>query len=212
MIGVYTANFGSYDPPFPAKPTEGVVYRYFTDTPIEVSGWDVQVVEKPCAGAGHSSRYYFDQSCLVMPDCEYTILHGANARLVADPVALINKYLQSTDLALFKHPHRNCIYDEADIVVMMGKDTKANVDAHMARIAVSGMPRHWGLSTCIFMIRRNTLVMRAFEDAWWQMVSTGSYRDQLSFDFIRWKMNFPVTYIPGDPYTSEHIFKVERHH
>ncbi len=215
MIGVYVANFNLYDTPIPIVPVPGVVYRYFTNTPVTVSGWETHIISLPCPDSvRHSSRYYFDMSCVVMPDCEYTVMFGANSRLVADPRDLVERYLlhSSADSAMFRHPHRDCLYEEAQAVVQMGKEIRVNVEVQVSRYRAEGFPEHFGLFTNIINIRRNTKRMAEFEAAWWEEVKNGSYRDQLAFDYMRWKMKFPIEVIPGDPYVAKDIFVVERHH
>lgn len=215
-IAVYTAHFGQYDtPPYPpAVPSADVDFIYFTDQlPESVSTpWQVRLVAPPVSNPKHASRYYFDQSTVVLPDHTYTIMHGANAHLLVSAESLIETYMPrfSPDIAMFRHPHRSCLYKEVDAVVMLHKDVIENITPQIERYRTDGFPEHFGLSACTFIIRRNTPALEEFEQAWWQEVSTGSHRDQLSFDYVRWKLNFPITYIPGDVFCSS-IFRLGSH-
>ena len=215
ITSVYTANFAQYDSPprQPAASDPDIDFIYFTDQPFSSTFWQVRLVTPPIeANPKHSSRYYFDQSTVVLPDHSFTIMHGASAHLLVSAESLIETYMPrfTPDIALFRHPHRDCLYKEADTVVALHKDTAENVAPQLDRYRTEGFPEHFGLSACTFIIRRNTPALEEFEQAWWQEVSTGSHRDQLSFDYVRWKLNFPVTYIPGDVFCSS-IFRLGSH-
>lgn len=205
-IAVYTANFSDYDEiTNPVVVNPEVDYLYFTDSPTASSSvWQIVHVNPPCSTPQHSSRYYFDQSCLVAPDYDVTLMHGANSRLLYDPVELVNRCLSLyADMAIFKHPHRAHVLDEFNAVVQMGKDTEANVAPQRERYAKEGLFESGiGLSACIFMIRRNNQAVAEFEHLWWHEVENGSHRDQLAFDYVRWKTGIAVAWIPGDCFSS----------
>jgi len=44
---------------------------------------------------------------------EYSIWLDGNLKLLASPKELVEKYLNGFDIAVFKHPVRNCLYKEA---------------------------------------------------------------------------------------------------
>jgi len=183
-IDVYTANFGSYDVPVdPIVYNDCVDYLYFTDTAFQSDNtafqsdkWNIICVDPPCDTYQRSSRYYFTQSCVVAQNYDITIMHGANAQLLRDPVSLVDEYLTDNDMALFKHPYRKTVAGEFDAVVSMGKDTAGNVSAQRQRYWDSGFPDNIGLSACILIIRRNTRVVAGFERLWWNEVRNGSHK------------------------------------
>jgi len=193
MIGLYTALFGNYDTIQPTK-YNGIL---FTDQKYLDSdtGWKIEVVEAPHPDLRYASRYYFDQSCRVMPDYEYTIMHGANATLRWHPQDLVNLLPGNIDLACCEHPRGN-VYEEAKAVIRMGKDGKDVVNEQMERYRAEGFKGD-DLSALPLMVRRNTPALREFEDMLWQEVGGGSCRDQLAFDYCRWKLNFPIFRLSG---------------
>lgn len=207
MIGVYTALFGPYDNPL-SPYYSSADFVLFTDQPGHFDGWRVERVEPPHEDPRYASRYYFDQSCRVMPDYEYTIMHGANARLTTPPEELVKVLPDDVDIACFPHRHRQNVYQEAE--VCKGRKDKADViDAQISRYKSEGLPVDVRLSACILLVRRNTPRLREFEDFWWNEVKNGSCRDQLSFDYSRWKLGVDVVRLPTAAYGS--IFKVSRH-
>lgn len=203
MIGVYTALFGNYDTLLPAL-HGGIV---FTDQNITIPFWQMRYVTLPYRDPRYESRYYFDRSCLVMPDYEYTIMHGANAQLVMSPVDLVAKLPADIDIGLFRHPHRDNVYDEAEACIAYRKDKEEVIEKQMDRYQDEGFDGK-NLSACILMVRRNTSRLQEFEAMWWGEVNRGSCRDQLSFDYCRWKLGMPVYYLP---FGWNEVFKVGKH-
>lgn len=209
-LAVYTALFGDYDTISPVEIIDPLVdYICFTDKSFDAPPpWQVRVVERPHPDPRYASRYFFDQSTLVLPEYKCTIMHGANARLTTTPYPLLS-YLDKNDIAAFKHPHRSNVYSEFLACLQLGKDTWEKMQPQMMRYQAEGFPGD-GLSACILLVRHNTLELQAFERMWWEEVNIGSHRDQLSFDYCRWKLGMEVSTIPGDPFSSPY-FKVSAH-
>lgn len=193
MIGVYTALFGNYDTLQPT-PYNGIV---FTDQALKVDGWHTERVELPHDNPRYASRYYFDQSCLVMPEFFYTVMHGGNATLKVHPAELVELLPSGIDIGCLQHWQRQTVEAEAQACIRMHKDKRETIEAQMERYKDEGFSLDTRLSACILLVRRQTSRLREFETMWWNEVSSGSYRDQLSFDYCRWKLNFPVFYLPG---------------
>lgn len=95
-----------------------------------------------------------------------------------------------------EHPYRRCIYREAEEVVRIGLDTRECVDAVMARYRREKFPENFGLAESNFLLRKHGAEsLIAFSRAWWENVENFSRRDQLSFDYIRWKFPIAVDFI-----------------
>ena len=211
MIAVYTAIFGDYDTlKAPLFIDTLVDYIVFTDAPHLVTPfpWQVRTVTAPHSNPGKASRFYFDQSCRALPEYKYTVMHGANALLNCEASYLLS-FLRGNDIAAFRHPHRNNVYDEQKVIIQMGKDRAENTTAQMQRYRSEGFPGTT-LTACTLLVRRNTPALRQFEDLWWEEVRNGSYRDQLSFDYCRWRLDMGVSYLPGTLFSTDY-FKVGSH-
>lgn len=206
-IGIYAAMFGYYDdPPRALYPT-----TLFTNQNVRPEGWDVKQVEPPCKSNSYSSRYYFNQSCLVMPEYDFTIMHSSAAHITAPPERFLEFLPDGVDIACWKHPHRENVYQEAKACIRFHKDKPEVINVQMERYRSKGFPKSVVLSACILLVRRNTPRLREFEDFWWNEVKNGSCRDQLSFDYARWKLNMPIAYIPGSPYRRGDLFRIKKH-
>lgn len=208
-LAVYTANIGGKDPLREPLVVSGAAdYIYFTDQDFRSTVWDIRPI-KSTGDPTLQSRWYFDQSCMVLSEYEYTVMHGANSQLSVDPWELV-AYLDDADMAAYRHPHRDCVYKEAEACKAFGKGNPERIDEQMAFYAGEGYPRGNGLSACILLARRRTPALAAFEALWYTQVVRYSRRDQLSFDFARWIKGTPVAYLPGDPFNS-YIMAVHKH-
>lgn len=209
VIGVYTALFGPYDKVLEPRYRQ-VPFILFTDQDMKSDGWQVKQTKRPHPDARYASRFFFDQSCYCMPQFEYTIMHGAKTRLTMPPAKIVEYLPDNIDIACFAHPHRRTVYEEARACIGWRKDKPEVIKAQMARYRQAGFPKSFGLSACILLVRRNTQQLRDFEDMWWNEVKNGSCRDQLSFDYCRWKTGMEVAYLPGNLFKSP-MFRVGRH-
>lgn len=207
MIGVYSCLLGNYDNVLPAK-FGGVL---FTDQDILPAGWTIERVSPNLTDDNLNSRFYFCNSCEVMAGYDITIEHGADVQLQMAPEEIVERFLPDDhDIACFAHPHRTNVYEEGRLCGHWRKDNKDVIRQQMERYRREGF-RGNGLSTCILLIRRNNERVRGFEQMWWQEVKSGSRRNQLSFDYCRWKLGLDVARIPGSPYKRGDIMKVQKH-
>ena len=74
------------------------------------------------------------------------------------------------------------------------------------RYMEEGYPQDNGLTTNGIMFRnhKNPSIINLMED-WWLEIKHNSRRDQLSFDYIAWKNNFKIQYIPGDNRNNQYF-------
>ena len=208
-IAVYTAVFGGYDELLDVRVIGDNDYICFSDCEIEVpQPWQLRIVNRPHPDPRFASRYYFDQSTVVLPKYEYTIMHSGSAALDVLPETLL-QYLIRTDIAAFLH-RRSSVWREQAMIARTGRDTMDNMSPQIDRYRREGFPGS-PLSACTLLVRRNTPAIRRFEKRWWREVVNGSHRDQLSFDYVRWKLGMDITYIQGDVFHT-HIMRRRKHH
>lgn len=100
-------------------------------------------------------------------DVEYSIYHDASFSLTMDPREIIKLLPADRDIAMFRHPARDCVYDEGALLIQEGIGTRAKIEAQMGRYRGMGFPAHWGLWACGIIIRRHTTYVTLLEDLWW---------------------------------------------
>jgi hypothetical protein len=99
------------------------------------------------------------------------------------------KLLGDADIAVFRHPWRKCLYDEAGPASeRVPHNQKAVITEQMKRYKHEGMPKDFGMGECGMLIRRHNAVTEEFNEKWWAEICRFSRRDQLSFPYVWWKM------------------------
>lgn len=204
-IVVYTACFGNYDKPYNlVNLTSDVRYVWYTDknSRDKPKGW--KVIRQRCftktavRDARHRKICLNRYRPIWEADCSIWI--DSNMELLADPNALCEEYLDGYDWAMFTHPHRRNIIEEARECMRPGyeRDKPAIMNAQIQRYAKEGNPMGWRLMSTGLLIRRHTDSVKEFCEAWWKEVRKGSHRDQLSFPYTCFKLGLVYNVILGD--------------
>jgi len=218
---VYTAIFGDIDRLWSAN-TNGVKHIAFVDSQKEecdlISGrptnfpvWEQRVII-PNWDNRRTARHFKTMPHLYMPDADTWIWVDCNVRLMDTPQNIVDKYLQS-GFATFKHPDRDCVYDEAEICARVNKDKPEILGPQVARYYKEGMPKHWGLAETRVVLRTNNEINNTLDSMWWDEIRTHSLRDQVSLPYVFWKMGLKWSIIPGrcGPIHPVGPFKYMRH-
>jgi hypothetical protein len=129
-------------------------------------------------------------------DSEYSIYIDGNIRLRVPPETLVEKYLKNHDLAVFRHPQRDCLYEEATVCALRGLDDPEVIIEQVKSYEDSGFAKHKGLNECGIILRRHTDKAREFNDAWWSEYCRHSKRDQISFMYAVDKVGLRINSIP----------------
>lgn len=224
MIEVYTAITGNKDnvktvPAFP-----GHHYTLWTDEADYVKyldrGWhQVHKVAKFSKDKRfadrRNARLLKILSCQHYPDSEYTVWMDGSHSPVIPPAKIIEKYLKGTDklFAMFKHPVRDCIFQEAQTLKGLGLDHPELIDQQMKAYRADGMPAHFGLPATTVIIRKTTHQTREIELMWWEHICKYSSRDQLSLPYVLWKTNSldKLVYMEGHWQRNNYIRLVRAH-
>lgn len=199
-VVVYTAIFGGYDDLLPVDADE-MPHVCFTDKQVNVPGWDVRVVQSqnPCRDA----RMYKLLAHQWFPDVDISIWKDGCFDFAPGKIVEFMSCLGNNDLALFAHPSRNCVYQEAEAVIELGKAPAAQVREQMAKYRQDGYPAGNSLAATGVVIRRHTASITRLNDAWWSELMRFTMRDQLSFDYICWKNGLAYSIIPGNCWRNE---------
>ena len=212
---VYTAIFGKRDTlRDPEYVPEDCDFVCFTDQSFSSSVWDVRRVEPECDEPVLSAKVYKVLPHRYFPDYEQSIWVDGNISVQGDVHALLNSALATTNFAAFDHTRnvdsRDCIYDEAEEVLeLITQGRMKHVDPEVLREQVAtykraGYPEHKGLITAMILLRKHNdpKVIETME-AWWREIERYTQRDQVSFNYVAWKHNLPITYIDADSRNNE---------
>jgi hypothetical protein len=97
----------------------------------------------------------------------------------------------------FKHPQRNCIYQELQACIDYRKDNPVLMRKQIEFYRTEGYPTSKGLVETACVVRRHTPSSVRFDRLWWYMLDHHSLRDQLSFNYVAWKNDTAFGRIPG---------------
>ncbi len=196
---VYTAIMGNKD--FLHEPPVERDYDYtvFTDNPAVRSFCGTVILE----GFAYNDHALNAKMMKVLPhqyfpNHEYSLWIDGSIQLKANTVDhLISRHLSHSNLAILRHPERDCIYDEAHICSGSGLDHPQVIAQQMDKYRKEGYPDRNGLVEASVILRRHKeRDVVAFNEDWIEEVKYHSRRDQLSFNYVAWKQGFRYAEFP----------------
>ena len=116
------------------------------------------------------------------------------------------------NIYLLEHPERKTINNEFKAVVKYKKETIHMIKKIRKKFNIEKFPDNNGLAeTCLIVRRHNELNCINFMEKWFLEIKNYSHRDQLSFNYIFWRLgNKIVKYIPKN-YLSNYFRQHPRH-
>ncbi len=202
-IAFCTSITGGYDTlRLPEHLSPDIDYFLFTDRP-ETDGYgvfQVRPLEGPADNLTRASRHAKLQPHHCLAHYDIVVWCDANIIIRDDLGPLLRRFADSNlPVAFVPHPLRRCLYHEAVICALSGKDRTETIVAQMLAYQREGYPTDQGLiETGFFACRPQRPETRAFFDAWWGQLSRGSQRDQLSANYVLWKLGLPVFPLLGE--------------
>lgn len=139
-------------------------------------------------------------------DSEYSIWIDGNMRLLVPPEELV-EMMGDADCAVFRHPERDNIWDEADIIIERQKDNSIPVREQMVAYRRTTF-RKKDLGMCGLIVRRHTEEIIQRNERWWSEICRFSVRDQLSFPIV---FDGAVRYFDSIPLTGGRFFSRAKH-
>jgi len=198
-IAVITSSIGCNSILKPNK-FDGVDYHSFIDLE-KVSGW----TNHSCINFSSDPRYKNRRNAKVykilpfafLPDYDYYFWVDSTHTLSANPIEVIEKYLSHSDIAVFRHPDRNCIYTEGNFVKKIQFDHPNLLDDQLAFYKDMCYPENNGLYELPVRVQKNTKLTQKMGWMWWEQICMFSSRDQISFPFVCHQLGIKPTILPG---------------
>lgn len=200
---IYSAVFGNYDNVVkPQKVFKDVDYVLFTDQPVKQNPWRTvhvdwfDTVDEEFRNR-RSARHFKALPSLYMPKHKVSIWIDMTHEVHEHPKNIEKEYLQESDIALFRHELRDCVYQEASAVFQYSMDSKDNIDRQTHLYKTHKYPAHNKLWETPGVVRRNSTSMTKVGWMWWEMLCSYSSRDQISLPYILDKLKIKPTTLPG---------------
>lgn len=198
---VYTCMFGYSERfnDFHYDRAEGIDFVCFTDDPdLQSSFWEIRRFSEESLDPARFSKNFKHRPHRYFSDYDLSLYIDNTVRLRRSPEAIFQE-LGSSVFKCFRHPWRQCIYDEAKVVAELSKDDPDRVAAQIAEYRDLGYPENNGLIAATVLLRRhNDGSVAKLGESWHEQILTHSLRDQLSFNFIAWRQQFSPGYFGGD--------------
>jgi hypothetical protein len=184
---------------FAYEPDPSITFICFTDDPdLRSDFWEVRRVAPEMLDAPRASKRIKALPHRFLPEYDWSLYVDNTVRLKRRPRELFESFLggATSPLVCFRHPLRNCVYDEAEAVIELQFDDPERVRKQMAYYRHLGYPEQAGLAVGSFLLRRHhePALVRVME-RWHQQVLRHSLRDQLSLNPAAWFDRFAIEYL-----------------
>ena len=125
-------------------------------------------------------------------ECEVCVWVDANLLILDDMNKFIEKVGKETCFATITHPQRTDIYQESKAILKYKKDTMKNMQPQLDLYKSEGYPEKSGLHETNVIVRRYNEDVQKVLDLWEEMLRKYSHRDQMSFDYVLWKLGMKI--------------------
>ena len=193
-IVVYTVLVGDYEAlKEPQTLDPAARYILFTDNfTLKSEKWEVVALDTEGLSPRRASRLPKLLPHLYLPDHDISVYLDASLTIIEPDVATMARdALQDRDIAGYAHFERDCVFDEIEECLALGKVDKARTTSFRKRLKKEKFPRHWGLLENGFLVRRNSPVLRRINDLWFEEYIAGPERDQFSLMYVLWRAEVP---------------------
>jgi len=222
-IAVYTTIFGGYDRLL-AVPKQNIPANFFciTDAPSEIiekdfkntdESWKIIKAIQPRTDLHPRMRakWYKIFPWEINQLNEYDIIIFLDGCIQINSAFFVEFCIQNlkTDIALFAHPERNCIYDEVKASEIMVKYRNEAIH-EQAEYYKSFHPAGAGLYACTVIVRKPTTRVRALMMSWWHENIKFTWQDQLSLPVICRVHRIKPDILPGNLYDNAYFKRI--HH
>lgn len=176
-------------------------YYCFSDNPPKESIWKIgefyDFSIDPLFKHRMNAKLYKILSFLFAPGYDYYFWVDCTHMVQMKPSEIVDLYLKESDIAVFKHPERNCLYQEGEKVKQLNYDYHVKVDAQINYYKQMGYPENNGLYELPAFVYRNTSQIRQLMMSWWENINKFSSRDQISFPYVCYKLGIIPSIMPG---------------
>ena len=196
---IVTANIGQFDNirEDHYRQTNCRFVMFTDDKDAKSSLWELIQIRRKFVDPRQESRMYKWLFHKYLPDVEYSLWVDADVSIKIDINELIGKYLKNADIAIYPHRARNCIYKEAEKCIELKLDYVNVIKKQIEEYRLENYPDNNGLHESHIMLRRHTEEIKRFNEAVWANICSGSLRDQLSLNYIAWKLGIKINNLPN---------------
>ena len=143
--------------------------------------------------ATRNNRWHKMHPHILFPKDDLSIYIDGNINVLTPKLFDIVKANAQKKLSVPLHYARDCVYDEANEVILDKRDTPENIRKILDFLKKEKMPAHYGLTENNILIRHHKdPLVKKMMDEWWSFIEKVTKRDQLSFSYILWKNGIKI--------------------
>lgn len=191
---IYTAVIGNYDEILqPQVIDDRFDYVLFSNEIEEkqIGVWQVRPITYVNDIQTKIARYVKTHPEELLPEYDISVWMDANIQIASSDFYLRVCELSDnkTILSTVKHPKLTCIYQEM-LVMVYGRYEKESVVVDWGHfLRKENYPRDNGIVETGVLFRNHSVpAIKDFDEQWWWCIDNYSRRDQLSFNYVLWKL------------------------
>lgn len=201
---IYTAITGGYNILRPHPEIDGVEWIAFVDWNTPALGWEVRRIQTPAGMTPRRAAKYFKmRPDLVLPEYDRTIWIDGTVRVESPAfVEEAMSWTSGSGIAMFRHPERDDIWDEADVSLTMPKYMAEPIAAQVSHYLDCGFPHRSGLWCGGIIARQHTGLVKQLGEAWLAEVDRWSIQDQISLPYVLRELDIVPGAFPASLYEN----------
>ncbi len=204
---VFTCITGLYDKLSDIRREPGFDYICFTNNPLLKSAtWSVIHIDDILSDLVLARKVKL-LAHQYLPDYDLTIWMDAPIIVKESITSFLENEceLDRYDMVCFKHSRRDCIYDEIEACVNLGKETPKRAGRIRSFLEEQQYPAHNGLIESTVMVRKNKREINQLMEDWYSILIRYSRRDQLSFNYCLWKRPVSIKFLDMHVYHCKYF-------
>ena len=180
---------------------DGIDFICFTDDPeLRSDFWKIELLPRePLLHPARAAKRIKASPHVYLAEYDWSLYIDNTVRLKAAPSRFFDEFLapSTSPLLCFRHFERDCVYEEAKVVVSLGFDSPERVNTQMALYRYLGYPAKNGLAKTTLLLRKHQdPALQRVMKTWSEQTFCHSKRDQLSLLPACWFEHFDIEYIP----------------
>lgn len=213
---VYTAIMGSardtlreiVAPPDPrGREVRFICFSDFLSSADAPRGWEIRPPLWRHINSRRMARWHkFMAHAALGEPVDFSLWHDGTQQLLVNPWELVDRYLSpDCEMALSRHPERDCVYQELEMCLRLALDDPETMRRQVERYREEGYPAHHGLFEMAAVLRAHVPRMKEFNERCWREINYGSLRDQLCVNYVLWKMGLTPSVMAGHRIDSRYF-------
>jgi len=186
--------------------------NFLKDDPM-ISDWEIVEVPNIFIDRKLTNGFYKSRSDIVFSGNTISIWVDANLKELNISKDFIEEITCNNPVVTLPHLIRSTVFDESSEVVLSNLEFSTIAHRNLEYMKLHGFQDDQGLAATMLIIRDQT-DQRVIDgnQNWWNIISNGVRRDQLSFNYSFWKAGIGLKYLPIDWREPNILFSRSNHY